>query len=431
MGGKAILLVVISFSLMFTVVKYNSTNTTSNAVERLTSYYIKTNAHNIASSAANIAANELFKNPNWSGYAHDTLYMNGGYAVISVNKPANAKAKFDAKAVYTVYYAGQEIKEESRVNFVLSATNYSRFGYYTKTWGSGYLVTGDTIDGPFHTQDILNTLGSPVFLGKVTTKNGIKMEGNKYGFGAAKPEFTGGYETPVDVPFTLNTSALQGVATTGGKLFQDPSGNDLDIRLVFKSNGTVDWSKRKTGTSSWSTPINAKLDTLASNGVIWNKKGNLYLSGTVNGKYTVGTATGGSSTGNVYLENDIVYRNDPLKFLSGGKTITNPDCQDMLGIVAQNQVVVKDNAANRNDINIHAALFNYGGGISVEGLTSSKPNMGIMRIHGSLIENTAQTTGYTNGAGYNQVIKYDKRYRNSTPPSFPATTSYEIVSWFE
>ncbi|MBK7104601.1 MAG: hypothetical protein IPH62_04895 [Ignavibacteriae bacterium] len=431
MGGKAILLVVISFSLMFTVVKYNSTNTTAQATERLTSYYVKTNAHNIASSAANIAANELFRNPNWSGFGHDTLYMNGGYAVLTVNNPVNAKAKFDAKAVYSFFYAGEKITEESRVNFILNATNYSRFGYYTKNWGTGYLVTGDTIDGPFHTQGKLNTLGSPVFLGKVTTKAGLKMVGNSYGYGAANPEFKGGYETPVDVPFTLNTSALEGIATSGGKLFNDPSGHNLDVRLKFNSDGTVDWSTKKTGTSSWTTPVNADLDTLTTNGVIWNKKGNIYLSGTVNGKYTVGTAKSGGSTGNVYLEDDIVYRNDPLKFVSGGTTVTNPDCEDMLGIVAEQQVVVKDNAANRNDINIHAALFNYGGGISVEGISSSKPNMGKMRIHGSLIENTAQTTGYTNGAGYNQVIKYDKRYRHSTPPAFPSTTSYEIVSWFE
>ncbi|MBK8944846.1 MAG: hypothetical protein IPM32_06175 [Ignavibacteriae bacterium] len=431
MGGKAILIVVISFSLMFTVVKYNSSNTSSNAAERLASYYIKTNAHNIAASAANIAANELFRDPNWSGFSQDTLYMNGGYAVISVSKPANAKAKFDAKAVYKFFYAGEEFSEESRVNFVLNATNYSRFGYYTNVWGSGYLVTGDTIDGPFHTQTKLNTLGSPVFLGKVTTKQGINMVGNKYGFGPANPEFKGGYETPVDVPFTLNTSALLGVASTGGRVFQHPSGSNLDVRLHFNADETVEWSTRKTGTSSWSTPIVADLDTFTTNGVIWNKKGNLYLSGTVNGKYTVGTAKGGGSTGYVYLEDDIVYRKDPLKFVNGGTTITNPDCEDMLGIIAEKQVVVKDNAANRDDINIHAALFNYDGGITVEGISSSKPNMGTMRIHGSLIENSAQTTGYTNGAGYHQVIKYDKRYRNSTPPSFPATTSYEIVSWFE
>ena len=57
--------------------------------------------------------------------------------------------------------------------------------------------------------------------------------------------------------------------------------------------------------------------------------------------------------------------------------------------------------------------------------------MGTMRIQGSLIENEAQTTGYTNGSGYNQVIRYDKRYMTSTPPKFPATESFEIVSWYE
>ncbi len=69
MGGKAILLIVIAFSVMFSVVNFRSTNTTSMAVERLSEYYAQTNAHNIASSAANIAANEFFTNPNWSGYS--------------------------------------------------------------------------------------------------------------------------------------------------------------------------------------------------------------------------------------------------------------------------------------------------------------------------------------------------------------------------
>jgi len=46
------------------------------------------------------AANELFKNPNWAGYDHDTLYMNGGYAVIHVESAPNAKVKLNAKAVY-------------------------------------------------------------------------------------------------------------------------------------------------------------------------------------------------------------------------------------------------------------------------------------------------------------------------------------------
>jgi hypothetical protein len=452
MGGKAILLVVISFSMIFSVVNFRSVNTTSIAVERLSEYYATTNAQNIASSAANIAANEFFKNPNWTGYSNDTIYIQDGYAVLDIDYTTSAKAMLTSKGYFEYYYEGEKKVNESLVTFKLNASSYSKFGYYAKTWGSGYLVTGDTIDGPFHTQDQLNTLGSPVFLGKVTTKNGVSMVGNKYGYGAADPKFLGGYDTPVDVPLTLNTSELETAASSAGRLFEDPSGFTSDIRLKFNSDGTVDWSQTLTTTTTtsgwvkvgwkwkwktttttstvWTTPVNATLDTLAPNGVIWNKKGNLYLSGTVNGKYTVGTAKNGSAEGYVYLEDDIVYRKDPMNF-NNGIGVTNPLCQDMLGIVAEKQVVVKDNAANRNDINIHAAIFNYDGGITVENISSSSANMGTMRIHGSLIEDAAKTTGYTNGAGYNQVIKYDRRYMSSTPPKFPATQSFEIVSWFE
>ncbi|MCW8849009.1 MAG: hypothetical protein OQJ81_03445, partial [Melioribacteraceae bacterium] len=243
--------------------------------------------------------------------------------------------------------------------------------------------------------------------------------------------------SPVDIPFSLNISKIRTAASFNGKLFTDPSGDPLDVRLDFIDDGSaigkVEWSTKKTSSSTWSTPILASLDTLAPNGVIWNNKGNLYLSGTVNGKFTVGTAKDGLNHGKVYLEDDITYRHDPLQKdpLDAAKTITNPLCKDMLGIVAAKQVIVKDNVANKSGINIHASLFNFDGGISVEGLTSGSPNMGIMRIHGGLIENEAQTTGYTNGAGYNQVIKFDKRFSNEIPPYFPATETYEVVSWFE
>lgn len=47
------------------------------------------------------------------------------------------------------------------------------------------------------------------------------------------------------------------------------------------------------------------------------------------------------------------------------------------------------------------------------------PKYGNNENSGGLIENEAQTTGYTNGAGYHQVIKFDKRFETTTPPYFP------------
>ncbi len=431
MGGKAILLVVLGFSMIFSVVNFNSSNITTRAVDNLSEYYSRTNLHNIAASGANMAANKVFKDPTWTG-SYDDLAYQGGTVDISVTNFNVDKKLIKSTARFTGIFDGEVKEDTALVKIVLQPSSFSKFGYYTNKWPSnGYLVTGDTIDGPFHTQGKLNTLGSPVFVGKVTTKEGINSVGNKWGFGDPTPEFLGGYESPVDVPFTLDPSKLETAANFNGRIFEDQNGSDaLDVRLVFNDDQTVTYSTRKTGTSTWSTPVVADLDTLAPNGVIWNKKGNLYLSGTINGKYTVGTAKDGNSQGFVYLEDDIVYREDPLQF-SGGTTTTNPDCEDMLGIVAEKQVVVLDNAANRNDINIHATLFNYDGGITVENISPYLPDMGIMRIHGGLIENEAQTTGYTNGAGYNQVIKFDRRFQTSPPPYFPATEIYEVVSWFE
>jgi hypothetical protein len=437
MGGKAILLVVMGFSMIFAIVNYNSSNTTTRAVENLTEYYSKTHLHNIASSGANMAANKIFKDPTWSG-GYSDLPFEGGKLDISATSFAVDKIKIISRATFKGIFDGEYKEDTALVKIILQPSSFSKFGYYTNRWPTyGYLVTGDTIVGPFHTQQKLNTLGSPVFTGKVTTKDGVKSIGNVYGFGPADPQFLGGFETPVDIPFSLDISKLNNAANYNGKLFSDASGDALDVRLNFIDDGTpdgkVEWSTKKTTSSTWSAPILADIDTLAPNGVIWNNKGNMYLSGTVNGKYTVGTAKDGSNHGNVFLEDDIVYRNDPLlpDPLNPGYTITNPSVKDMLGIVAAKQVVVKNNAANRDNINIHASLFNYDGGIKVEGLTSSSPDMGIMRIHGGLIENEAQTTGYTTGAGYNQVIKFDKRFSSQTPPYFPATETYEVVSWFE
>lgn len=434
MGGKAILFVILGYSIIFSVLIFNSTTTTTRAVDNLSEYYSKTHLQNIATSGANMAANKIFMDPSWSG-GYTNLPLDGGKLDISVSTFAVDKIKIISKATYEGIFDGEFKEDTAIVKIILQPSSFSKFGYYTNYWpGWGYLVTGDTIDGPFHTQGRLNTLGSPVFTGKSTTKDGTYSIGNVWGFGPADPQFLGGYESPVDIPFTLNTSKLDDAADFDGRLFKDTSGDPLDVRLKFiddgSATGKVEWSTKKTSSSTWSAPVLANLDTLAPNGVLWNEKGNLYLSGTVNGKYTVGTAKDGSNQGYVYLEDDIVYRNDPLN-MSGGVTSTNPLCKDMLGIVAEKQVIVKNNTANQHDINIHASVFNFDGGITVEGLTSGSPDMGIMRIHGGLIENSAQVTGYTNGAGYNQVIKFDKRFNTETPPYFPATEQYEIVSWFE
>jgi len=268
-----------------------------------------------------------------------------------------------------------------------------------------------------HTNGMLGTEGSPVFFGKASSKLGLKMNAPK------DPKFYGGYESGVDVPFTFDTSGIPTAAAINGKLFP---GGPQDVRLEFNADKTVTWSTRPSS-GSWSAPVTESLAAFAPNGVIWNTKGNLYVSGTVNGQYTIGVGiSSGVGSGNVYIEDDLVYRTDPIQ---------DPNCTDMLGVISGNNVVISDTPANHNDVNIHASILATQGGLMVEDLNSF-PAAGTLYMAGGIIGHqnqdfaiTGKTGVVTNG--YYLKLKYDERFMVVAPPMFPNSGKFEIVSWYE
>lgn len=420
MGGKAAILLVLGFSLIFLVVGHNFGNLSTRSVDNYADYYRETMAHNIAVSAANIAANQLFFDNKWKKGYKDVEYQNGDFDV-------NMSGTLNDVTIEAI---GRYEGISRRVEIKLRPSSYSKYGYYVKDFpGNLVLFTGDTISGPFHSQTKLNVKGSPVFMGKATSKSGLKL------VDSADPKFYGGFESGVDVPLEWDSKLMEDAAKEGGFNVEDSAKEKFsDVRIEFNSDGTLTYQfkydKDKDDAYEWDTdtytyPINK----LTSNGVIYLHKGNIYLSGTVAGKYTVGVNGSSSekSFGNIFVEDDIVYRTDPLD--------PNNKCEDMLGLVAANNVSVVKNTANNNDVNIHATMFNYHGGLSVQDLKKNDPKMGRMQVIGGVIENKSQITGYLSGntltSGYHQSIKYDPRLMLETPPYFPSTRNYEIVSWYE
>jgi len=310
----------------------------------------------------------------------------------------------------------QGITKEVKVRF--KPSSFGKFAYYMNLFGGAdKFYTGDTIWGPFHTNGKLTTQGSPVFMGKATTNLGLKM------FAPKDPKFYGGYESGVDVPFEFDTTGIPTAAGSGGKLF--PAG-PLDVRLIFNSDASITYSTSPSGASAWSAAVTEPLSTFAPNGVIWNPKGNLYVSGTVNGKYTVGVGiSSGVGSGNVYIEDDLVYRKDPIE---------DPTCTDMLGIVSGNNVLIADVPANHSNVNIHASILATKGGLAVENLNSF-PAAGNLYLAGGIIghqnQSFAKFSGSTLTNGFNLKLKYDERFMVVAPPKFPNTAGLEIVSWFE
>ncbi len=438
MGGKAAILLVLGFSLIFLVVGHNFGSLSTRSVDNYADYYRETMAHNIAVSAANIAANQLFFDNEWKKGYENVKYQDGEFDV-------NVSGTLDDLTIEAV---GRYEGISRRVEIKLRPSSYSKYGYYVKDFpGDLVLFTGDTISGPFHSQSKLNVKGSPVFMGKATAKNGLKL------FKPADPKFYGGFESGVDVPLEWDSKLMEDAAKEGGFNLKDSAaGKFSDVRLIFNEDGSLtyqyklkdkdkedkkDKDKDKDDGEEddgdkdkyeWGKKYTYDLSMLSSNGVIYLKEGNVLLSGKVAGKYTVGVGKDeGDKSGNIYIEDDIVYRTDPLD--------EDIVCQDMLGLVAANEVSVLQNAANNNDVNIHATMFNYKGGISVKDLKKNDPKMGRMLIVGGVIEKKSQITGYLSGntltAGYHQSIKYDPRLMLETPPYFPSTRQYEIVSWYE
>lgn len=410
MGGKASIYMVLGFSLIFLVATMNYGRLTGSAVDNNVAYYKNTVAHNIAVTGANMAANQIFIDKDWNaGYTN--LSFSGGYINVTVaNIGSNQK-----KITSTGNFQGIQKK----VAIILQPSGYCKYAYFTNIFpGNKYLQTGDTITGPFHTNGKLNAQGSPVFQGKASAKNGLKLSGN------ATPKFYGGFESGVDVPLNWSTSDIKAAAQAGGFVFNAGGAGKVDVRLTFNGNATVTYSKRFDA-GSWAPDTTVSLAAFAPNGIIYVEKGNVYMKGVINGSYSViADQSSGNGTGNVYIDDDIRYKNNPL---------TNPSSKDMLGIIASNNVLISDNLANRFNVNIDASIFSYKGGLGL--VNESMPYSGTLKVFGGVVEYQGQTISKVSGGmitnGYRERIIFDERLMLNNPPYFPATDQYEVVSWLE
>ncbi len=461
MGGKAAILLVLGFSMIFLIFGHNFSNLSTRAVDNMTDYYAETQAFNIANAGANIAANQIFMDRTWDdGYTN--LSFGGGTINVFVTNnvggttgkvvichipPGNPDAQHtmnisgSALAAHLAHgdYVGPcgggatyndqiaTIISEGTYNNVtktiiveLQPSNFAKFGNYYSTI-SAYPATGDVFNGPFHTNGRLTTYGTPIFNGKVTTRNGLRKLGSP-----PDPQFLGGYEDGVDVPLEFDTTGLRSSSDLTFRGTSSPS-RGIDVRLYFNDDGTLTYSSKAEGAGSWTAEQTVSLGSL-TNGVIYVEKGNIYTKGTVNGAVTiVATKKGRTGFGNVYQEDNLQYHDNPL---------TEEDSDDMLGIVAEENVRIDDNVNTRGkDITTQASMFAMNGNIGPEDGLVSQSFLGDWNILGGLIASTTRVTAQYSGStpvrGLRFIHTYDQRFLVNVPPSFPHTRNFEVVSWYE
>jgi len=393
--GKYTLFLVFGFSILYMILGNNSNRLSTQSVENMSEYHAKSMAHNIATTGTNLAANQLFLNGAWAAGYNSVTFENGSFS-------ADIQILDAWKNIRKLTTVGTYGDVSKTIEVIYKPSNFSKFAYYSVSESGIHWHDGDTVWGPWHSQDYLTVNRSPVFYGKVTTKKGIKYE-----TGSDDPKFYGPFEAGVDVPMpSTSVSEVEALALANGAHF---SGQDT-VYLTFKGDSVL-------YRSSYSAPDSAMLlSSIAPNGVIFASNSILRLQGTIKGMYTVG------SNKRIYIDNDIVYNTDPR---------IDPTSQDLFGIVTEKDVLVSDVPANHDGINLHASIFCKTEGFGAEN-PATRPNSGQLKLLGGIQQYYRKLVSDPYPYhGFLKAYSYDERLMIASPPGYPGTGLMEIITWFE
>jgi hypothetical protein len=378
------------------------------------------------------------------GGSPDTL-AEGTYAVTIEPDPGNDASSRKYYTIVSQATVGgktrtleRNVMTQSFAQFIYFTVDEHLAGSVTPVW----FATGDHLDGALHTNGQIHIMGDPFYGGHVSSAWGgpddddvthnpafVYYDGNYWThLESAAPD-----NAPDDVPtfqdgYELGTSSIQlpnyvddieNIAHNGGLTV---TGNTEVVlgRLVGGSPMYGYVSYRAVGGSTWTdVPISS------FNGVMFIT-GQVQVSGVLDGSLTL------ASSNDMYIMDDVVYRNaDPLNG-------PNPDCDDILGLVSESNVIVKDNTANRTNCNIHAHIMALNTSFEVENYRNGAPR-GTLTLHGGVIQRYrgAVGTGTLEGghvvisSGYAKNYHYDSRFNTVQPPGYLMTGRYFMLAWRE
>lgn len=423
--GRTAIYMIVGFSAIFLYFGTQMSDVKFQAMENSIVYYEHTQRMGIAEAAANFACAEIFQDTSWRTGFSDVSFNGGTFSVTT-------KDTTERTRIVTATGTYQDSTQSIRI--ILRPSSFSKFAYFSGNDPSSITwQTGDTVFGPFHSNTNIYTSGKPVFMDKVT------VQGRVVKSSGSNPKFYGGVETGVSVPLPSDLSPIKDSALVDGSYTETTTANDT-MWAVFKGDSI-------TLTAKGGVPTTFLTSDLAPNGTIVFKGYVLHVSGTVSGQVSIAsletsitttettydwrgrprtTTTTRDYGGSVLIDDDIVYADDPQ---------TNPSSTDILGLIADNSILVADNDANNDDgVTIQAAMFSKNEGFGAENY-ASRPDAGQIRLLGGITQHNRMAVGTGGGwggsTGFHKSYHYDTRLKNMFPPAFPTTGVFEIVSWYE
>ena len=322
---------------------------------------------------------------------------------------------------------------ERRVRQWVRMTSFAQYAMFTDSESSGgtqiWHITGDVIEGRLHTNGTLCIAGSPQFLGRVTTASDHMVgysntwvdDMSDWPTGGNNPYFAEGAElNAAQIPMPTTTTDLQQEGLFGGVY----AATEMDLELgragaqaSISAPGWFRYRDHSDATGDWTA---VRISNLTN--PIFYCDGDVHISGVLDGELTV------ASHRNIRIEDNLTYQ------ASDASGAPLPGCDDLLGLVAERNIIFADNAANQSNLIVDAVLMALDTSITAENYSSGGPR-GSLTIWGGLIQKYRGAVGqFSNGVivhGYQKDYHYDPRVTGRTPPSFPMTSVYEKTAWEE
>jgi hypothetical protein len=411
--GRSSLIMVLGFSMALILKGFNLSGVSSDAYDNVVNYYGRAASHNIAVGVANMGCNIIYRVPN--SFPTRTNLSFGGGTVNLWTKTVDTMGRIRLTT------ASNYREFLDTVSIVWGQSNFSKFAYYSNTEASINWATGDTIWGPFHTQDKMTVNYSPVFMGKVTNKLGMTKNPS-----SSTPDFHNGYQTGIDIPMPSDFTPLKNAAVSGGKYLRGK-----DVSIAFDSMDTG-YMTIKVGTAAAQRVL---ITTYCPNGALVIDSANLRIKGIFKGQITIAVLSAGASNkGKMYLDSSVAYYRNPTVY-------TDPPPTDVLGLCAEDSIVITRNVNNQNNITIQGALFSLKSGLGAEQYNYDDNDLGpVVRGRINLLGGVSQkqraavgtlNIGGSLKTGFLKSYRYDNRLMTQSPPYFPTTGGYEILSWYE
>jgi Tfp pilus assembly protein PilX len=367
-----------------------------------------------------------------------------------------------------VYYTNYETKDPGLYeaeNPTLAAE--CREKYYVK-WSktnpncekaSINFVSGDSIEGPMHTNDAALVSGGATFGRKGhEPKDTVEINGGTYGSqsgcksSATYYTATGCYVTtgPTLTPPPTDTSLefyVEESNRLAGQTKLELKGKEIAVTTYTYNSGTKKWSEVKK-TIAW--PANGLIyvqpNESAAGGCTsftfevessdtakeleeTRCMANVYVHGVYEKSLTV------ASAGDVIIDGSTYPSSVSGKLASSGAVATKPTGTAVLGLVANNYVrIYHPCSGGTNQSGYLADPWIYAGMLATQHSlivdnSGCGAGMGNLNIYGAIGQNYRGVVGRSGGAGYVKNYEYDDRLATSEPPYFltPLKAGWKIV----